>query len=475
MLKRSKSLQTTAVTAEAKSTLERSSDMKLVTTRVAIAASALFLAAGLVDNAVAAASSIYLAQSAAGSGDGSSCTNARAASSFNSASNWGTGATQIGAGTTVHLCGTVTTSLTFQGSGTSTAAVTLDGTGATYAGAISTGANLSWWRIQNVTWASTFTGVPITVLGGSNGVITGNRADNVQGGQALFIGQYNGAAMASNIDVGNNYFRTTNADMGNTQHDLIDTEGSTNVTIEGNYLEMRAGGAGNQAHDDIIQTWQKGGTNAGPPSNWTIRYNMIVMNSAATNDRSWMMLENLTGTVNIYSNVLVGLSGADSANGIATDSDGSGVVLNIFNNTIVAKGTASNNVMNLNAPGAVNVRNNIVDTVAQEALVGNMAVTRDHNLWVGANVPNCGSTELCQVNPQFTDYTNDNFMPAVNSPILASGVNLGATYGKAIAVNATWPNPTLVDRPTTGNWALGAYATTATAVVLPAPTSLRVN
>src|SRR3989338_2937505 len=67
----------------------------------------------------AASSNIYLSQSAAGSGDGSSCANARAVSFFNASGNWGTGATQIVPGTVVHLCGTITTDLTFQGSGAS--------------------------------------------------------------------------------------------------------------------------------------------------------------------------------------------------------------------------------------------------------------------------------------------------------------------------------------------------------------------
>jgi hypothetical protein len=71
------------------------------------------------------ASNIYIAQAAAGSADGSSCTNAKAVSFFNTAGNWGTGSTQIGPGTVVHLCGTVTTSLTFQGSGTAGSPITL--------------------------------------------------------------------------------------------------------------------------------------------------------------------------------------------------------------------------------------------------------------------------------------------------------------------------------------------------------------
>src|SRR3989344_4376791 len=82
----------------------------------------------------AASSNIYIAQSAAGSDDGSSCANARAASFFNSSGNWGTGTTQIGSGTVVHLCGTITTDFTSQGSGASGNPVVVDGTGATMSG-----------------------------------------------------------------------------------------------------------------------------------------------------------------------------------------------------------------------------------------------------------------------------------------------------------------------------------------------------
>ena len=54
---------------------------------------------------------IYIAQSSAGTADGSSCVNAVAATFFNTAANWGAAATQIGSGTTVHLCGIISTTL----------------------------------------------------------------------------------------------------------------------------------------------------------------------------------------------------------------------------------------------------------------------------------------------------------------------------------------------------------------------------
>jgi chitodextrinase len=80
---------------------------------------------------VGASGNIYIAQTSAGSNNGSSCANAYAVSFFNTASNWGTGAGQIGPGTTVHLCGTFTaatantTMLTVLGSGTSGNSITI--------------------------------------------------------------------------------------------------------------------------------------------------------------------------------------------------------------------------------------------------------------------------------------------------------------------------------------------------------------
>src|SRR5712671_235233 len=71
----------------------------------------------------ARANDIYMAQG--GAGGGTSCANPVDVGFFNNAANWGTGSNQIGPGTTVHLCGTTTTSagacsfFKFLGSGTS--------------------------------------------------------------------------------------------------------------------------------------------------------------------------------------------------------------------------------------------------------------------------------------------------------------------------------------------------------------------
>src|ERR1700681_2148753 len=69
------------------------------------------------------ATNVYITPN--GSSQGACTTSPQTPAWFNSSSNWGSGASQIGAGTTVHLCGTITTALTFQGSGTSSSPVTL--------------------------------------------------------------------------------------------------------------------------------------------------------------------------------------------------------------------------------------------------------------------------------------------------------------------------------------------------------------
>lgn len=80
--------------------------------------------------ALAAANDIYIAQNAAGGNTGNDCSDAHAASWFNSGANWGSGQGQIGPGTTAHLCGTFTgtpggSMLTAQGSGSNGKPVTV--------------------------------------------------------------------------------------------------------------------------------------------------------------------------------------------------------------------------------------------------------------------------------------------------------------------------------------------------------------
>lgn len=74
---------------------------------------------------------IYLGSTATGTGLGTDCSNTKAYTFFNSSGNWGSLATQIGPGTVVTTCGTISVAqnggpiYTFQGSGTAGNVVSL--------------------------------------------------------------------------------------------------------------------------------------------------------------------------------------------------------------------------------------------------------------------------------------------------------------------------------------------------------------
>jgi hypothetical protein len=170
------------------------------------------------------ANDIYIAQNATGAANGADCADANAVSFFNTSGNWGKSASQIGPGTTVHLCGTFTASagasgyLTFQGSGTSGSPVTLRFEG----GAI---VQAPYWGANGAIYISGSS--YITIDGGTNGLIqatlNGTSGGTCPGGPCTNQ-QYNGAGVyitgaASNIEVknltiANLYNHTSVADTG---------------------------------------------------------------------------------------------------------------------------------------------------------------------------------------------------------------------------------------------------------------------
>ena len=66
---------------------------------------------------LAQAEDIYVSQNALGAGGGTSLTDTKAVSFFNTSSNWALGAGKISPGDTVHLVGTISTRLNIMGSG----------------------------------------------------------------------------------------------------------------------------------------------------------------------------------------------------------------------------------------------------------------------------------------------------------------------------------------------------------------------
>jgi hypothetical protein len=129
------------------------------------------------------AANIYITQD--GSSQGACTANVQTPAFFNDQANWGTGASQIGPGTTVLLCGTFTSSeqggnlLTTQGNGSSGNPITI---------LFDTNAQLNstgWWGSASGsgpgTGAITILNDFITVNGGANGLIQNALAGCVQG------------------------------------------------------------------------------------------------------------------------------------------------------------------------------------------------------------------------------------------------------------------------------------------------------
>lgn len=110
------------------------------------------------------AEDIYIAQNSAGSANGTSCSNAYAATWFNASGNWQTSkiAGKIGSGDTVHLCGTISTQLATKAAGSSGSVITI---------LFENDAMFSapTWTVR--TGAITINNNYITLDGGTNGII----------------------------------------------------------------------------------------------------------------------------------------------------------------------------------------------------------------------------------------------------------------------------------------------------------------
>ncbi|MEO6965568.1 MAG: choice-of-anchor Q domain-containing protein [Acidobacteriaceae bacterium] len=284
------------------------------------------------------AASVYIAQSSAGSNNGTSCANAYAYTFFNSSSNWGSGSTQIGPGSTVHLCGTFTAAagadsyLQFQESGTSGNPITL----LWESGAI----------VQSPYFSSAHGGIDlngetyITLNGGINGIVqnTANGTGRTYQQASKLVDDVGSNTIIENLSMINVYVHTNGDSNGGdsiglyardpsnlhvgpnntfTQADLginfIWDGGTSNLVIDGNHFA--------ECNQDI-----EAGTANGSTTSFT---NMTVSNNTATNWANWDDAGNdyhhnffhpftntpnssLVGTLLIYNNRAIGDMGNHS-------------------------------------------------------------------------------------------------------------------------------------------------------------------
>jgi hypothetical protein len=204
----------------------------------------LFLATMLfVVPARSSTANVYIAQNSQGGATGADCADALPVSFFNSGANWGGSSTQIGPGTTIHLCGTFTMpagtvcALSFQGSGSSSGQITL----LFEAGASATA---PYWTTQSSSASGDVGGFIcsngqnyLTVDGGSNGLIqaTQNGANFNEGfsGAAINMDGCSNCEV-KNITISDMYQAVQNSGYNNNDSYGIVWNGGSNVTIDNN-------------------------------------------------------------------------------------------------------------------------------------------------------------------------------------------------------------------------------------------------
>jgi hypothetical protein len=250
-----------------------------------------------------------------------------------------------------------------------------------------------------------------------------------------------------------------------TQDDLLRIADAANITIEKCKLIGRAPADPAGHHNDIIQTYTKGGSNPGSPTNWVIRYNWFEMqNTTGSGDCSFLMFQSMTGdpALKLYGNVFFG-SATIGNNGVCVGRNNGGSYY-CYNNTFV-RHVNPNNMIRFNDSGTFYLKNNVgmndpsiyiydINFINSTMSVGAadynfLYLTHLSSNWAGPH----GSVSL---NPLFSDYAGNDFSLQAGSPLLNKGDrSIGAEYSTGIAPGATWPNPALVDRST--SWNVGAY------------------
>jgi hypothetical protein len=165
---------------------------------------------------------LYIAQTAAGTNDMSSCANAQSMAWLNTAGNWGAGANKVSAGDTVHLCGTITSPLTIQGSGTNstTNAITIKfETGAKFSKAHW---NQSGTNQDSAIYSGGYNYIVIdggtdgiiesTLNGSSGGTCPGGSCTSQLANNGIYFGSGTIGTTIKNINIRNLYYRTSTTD-----------------------------------------------------------------------------------------------------------------------------------------------------------------------------------------------------------------------------------------------------------------------
>jgi len=367
-----------------------------------------------VSSAFASATNIYITQS--GSPSGNCTTSVQTPAFFNNPSNWGSGGSQIGPGTTVLICGTFSgsggaTEFTFQGSGTNGNPVTLK---------FDTGTQLTspYWSANGAINCSNQS--YIVVDGGTNGLIQNTANGTSLANQQTSTGFY--GANCTNAEVKDLTISNIYVNQGSSSNasdtggagtvDIVFNANATNSKVDHNTVSQAktaiqfAGDPGGDASN--IQIFSNSisdmdwGINVGGGVSGDTFNNVSIYDNTITNWTNWqfptgayhqdgIILFNVGNpsagiTANIYDNYIYGNLGVGSPTGFIYCADFSsctiynnaivntsnviyglmwlgqssdmGHNMNVYNNTIVGA-TSSDVCIMLNITGKANIENNV--------------------------------------------------------------------------------------------------------------------
>jgi Right handed beta helix region len=364
------------------------------------------------------ANTLYIAQAATGAADGSSCANAHNIAFFNNGASWGAGPSQIGPGTTVHLCGTITqgvgnTALTFQGSGTSGSPITL---------LFESGAVLTSPAWSSSTGAISCNSQSFLVIdGGTNGLITdtangtslankvdstgvfcrlspsveiknltitnmyvhvGGSSDENQFGTAIEISASDHSKVHNNtirdaaVGIHYNYIKAGNTDVNIYSNTISncnwnigggdENAGATvsNLNIHDNDLCCMANwddaGADLLHHNDIFIFAMNGGN----ISNYNI-YNNYMHGDPGGFSTACFFFQGRASNISVFNNVIAPTPQANATGLIYIDGNAASVTTALIaNNTIVGPSNNGGNGINFGTSvTGVTIRNNIFSTL----------------------------------------------------------------------------------------------------------------
>lgn len=445
-----------------------------------------------------AAQDIYIAQTAGVTPDGSSCANAKAVSFFNTSGNWGGGAGQISAGTTVHLCGTITTALTVRGSGSSGSPITIF---------FESGAKISLpYCPGNPNACLTMSNRSFIIVdGGVNGIIeavsNGSGLTTQNGGYGITADQCNSCEF-KNLTIQNIYKRTSATDIfdgstvrgitfsgnnvlfhNNVIHDTgwaivhSGTNGDTSVNIYNNDIYnidhgYAVGGSGNAVmsgfhfynnHIHDYSNWDSAACNfhhdgihafSGPiagavPTITDFQiYNNLFDGNVGSCPTAHIFLEggdpavsgrtpwtDYSGNVKIFNNIFISNV---AMTGIVQVTKGVGN--EIYNNTIIGPDSSNGLILLVSDTSGAKVKNNVLS--GGNVLIGWSGINPpdlDYNLYANCTSYNCWSLFGTQT-ASYTVWRNNNptaDVHSVNSITTNGGMNsAGLPQSGSVALSA---------------------------------------